>query len=135
MSTKGRKTPKGRLILRREASSDDPIYNRDFLIGAKRTKSSPDRDHETIVNSCTITAPDRDILKSLWISLKAEQLGKNQVTNPESSELLEESADMEWFVTYESCDDLENTDDPIMKAAIERFKSVIGYYPFTNDVE
>ncbi|MEW8441913.1 MAG: hypothetical protein AB2689_27515 [Candidatus Thiodiazotropha taylori] len=135
MSTSGKKTLKGRQLKRREASPDDPIYNRGLVFGEKGFKSSKTSVRDTVEYSSRISDADRDILKSLWISLKAEQLSKNQVANLESSELLEESADMEWFVTYESCDDLENTGDPIMEAAIKRFKYVVGYYPFTNEAE
>ena len=135
MSTSGKKTLKGWRLKLRESSPDDPIYNRGLVFGGKSFKSPETSVRDTVKYSSRISDADRDILKSLWISLKAEQLGKNQVTNPESSELLEESADMEWFVTYESCDDLENTGDPIMAAAIKRYKYVIGYYPFANDAK
>jgi len=76
---------------------------------------------------------DREIIKSLWITLRAEDVREFQSLLPEkdqeSDELLEESAGMEWFANYESSDILEQDDDLIMQAAFYRFEQLYDRQP------
>jgi hypothetical protein len=73
---------------------------------------------------------DMELMKSYWISLCAEEMGAAQRARgeePESAELLEETASFEWFGNYEMEPVLDIREDdlyPELLSFVERIRSM-----------